>query len=512
MTEDKKDQYLRLQNGSDIRGIALEGAEGEVVNLTTEVARKIGYSFGMWLADYYKTETTLITVSIGSDPRLSGKMLKRAFCSGINAAGCTTVDFGLATTPAMFISTRITGYRYQGAVMITASHLPWNRNGFKFFTQSGGLEKEDIKAILERASGVEIKSDEAMCDSDIIDFKYVYAGILTSIVVENTGKERPLDGFRILVDAGNGSGGFFEQLVLKRLGADTQGSLYLEPDGSFPNHIPNPEDPEALIDICKSVIAHKADMGIIFDTDVDRVALIDNRGRPVNRNRFIALCAAIILQEHPGTTIVTDSITSTGLNEFIEKDLGGKHHRFKRGYRNVINEARKLNRDGIESCLAIETSGHAAVRENYWLDDGAYLITLILARAAKMGKEENLFKLIENLREPVEEKEFRVSIKSADYCAIGTHVLKSLENYALTVSGWTTEKDNYEGIRINCNSESGDGWLLVRLSLHDPVLPVNIESDTTGGVKMIAQFLYQFLKSFEELDLSAFDSYFKEDL
>jgi len=186
--------------------------------------------------------------------------------------------------------------------------------------------------------------------------------------------EQPLQGLKIIVDAGNGAGGFYASQVLQPLGADTTGSQFLDPDGTFPNHIPNPENKGAMASIREAVLANQADLGIIFDTDVDRSAAVDPQGNELNRNRLIALVAAIVLREHPGSTIVTDSIISEGLTQFIA-DLGGVHHRFKRGYKNVINEAIRLNATGQESWLAIETSGHAAMRENYFLDDGAYLIS-----------------------------------------------------------------------------------------------------------------------------------------
>ena len=176
------------------------------------------------------------------------------------------------------------------------------------------------------------------------------------------------------MDAGNGAGGFFADKVLEVLGADTNGSQFLDPDGTFPNHIPNPEDKEAMESICDAVIKKNADLGIIFDTDVDRAAVVDRFGRDINRNRIIALISAIVLGERKGATIVTDSITSEGLKKFIEEDLGGVHHRFKRGYKNVINEAIRLNEEGTYTPVAIETSGHCALMENYFLDDGAYLI------------------------------------------------------------------------------------------------------------------------------------------
>jgi phosphomannomutase len=138
--------------------------------------------------------------------------------------------------------------------------------------------------------------------------------------------DKPLAGMHILVDAGNGAGGFFATHVLAPLGADITGSQFLDPDGSFPNHVPNPEDPEAMNATIEAVKANGADIGIVFDTDVDRSGLVDAAGRAINKNRLIALMSAVTLRKFPNSTIVTDSVTSTGLTKFIEK-LGGKHFR-----------------------------------------------------------------------------------------------------------------------------------------------------------------------------------------
>lgn len=144
---------------------------------------------------------------------------------------------------------------------------------------------------------------------------------------------KPLKGFHIVVDAGNGAGGFYAKDVLRPLGADTSGSQFLEPDGMFPNHVPNPEDEAAMQSVCRAVMNAKADLGVIFDTDVDRGGAVGADGREINRNRLVAIASAIALEGNGGGTVVTDSITSSGLKEFIENTLGGVHCRFKRGYK-----------------------------------------------------------------------------------------------------------------------------------------------------------------------------------
>ncbi|CCQ65111.1 Phosphoglucomutase [Crocosphaera watsonii WH 0402] len=225
----------------------------------------------------------------------------------------------------------------------------------------------------------------------------------------------------------------------------------------------------------------------------------------MNRNRLIALISAMILKEHPGSTIVTDSITSDGLSEFITQELNGVHHRFRRGYKNVINEAIRLNNEGQESWLAIETSGHGAMKENYFLDDGAYLVTKLLIKLANCQQEgKNLAEFIAKLQEPEESQEFRVKINTESFQDYGNQVIEKLKEFVITQDDWQLVPNNYEGVRISCCSGDENGWLLLRLSLHDPVIPLNVESNVSGGVKKIANRVLEFLKDFDALDLTAF--------
>ena len=499
--------YTKLQNGSDIRGVALEGIAGQNVNLTETVCRDIGRGFALWLMDRCGKKEGL-RVAVGRDSRLSGPTLCTWICEAMVAQGLEVTDFGMASTPAMFMSTVTEDYRFDGSVMITASHLPFNRNGFKFFTEQGGLEKEDIKQILAYAAGDQV-TGIAPGNLTSGSFMDTYAKILADKIRTATGTEKPLEGFRIVVDAGNGAGGFYADKVLKPLGANTVGSRFLEPDGSFPNHIPNPEDKEAMESITEAVKQTNADLGIIFDTDVDRAGAVLSDGSELNRNRIIAMLAAILLREHPGTTIVTDSITSTGLAKFIE-EKGGVHHRFKRGYRNVINESVRLNNLGQDSQLAIETSGHGALKENYFLDDGAYLVTKLLIELAR-GKQEGytLESLIATLEEPAESKEFRMNIIPEDFKTYGQQVIDKLTAYAQTQPGWSLAPSNYEGVRVNLDADHGDGWFLLRLSLHDPLLPLNIESNAVGGAKKIAKELSGFLADFDGLQTATLTDFVK---
>ncbi|MBQ7330739.1 MAG: phosphomannomutase/phosphoglucomutase [Oscillospiraceae bacterium] len=499
--------YKKLQNGSDIRGVALEGIEGQNVNLTEEVCRNIGRGFALWLKEKLGKHAG-IRVAVGRDSRLSGPALCAWICSAMVEQGIDVTDFGMASTPAMFMSTVTEGYRFDGSVMITASHLPFNRNGFKFFTEKGGLESADIKQILAYAASDE-QTGMAAGSLSSSEFMDAYSNILVEKVRQATGENMPLEGFRVVVDAGNGAGGFYVDKVLKPLGANTTGSRYLDPDGSFPNHIPNPENAEAMESITQAVKENSADLGIIFDTDVDRAGAVLSDGSELNRNRIIAMLAAILLREYPGTTIVTDSITSTGLAKFIE-EKGGVHHRFKRGYRNVINESVRLNNMGQDSQLAIETSGHGALKENYFLDDGAYLVTKLLIELAR-GKKEGytLESLIATLEEPAESLEFRMNILLEDFKSYGQQVIDELTAYAASQPGWSLAPSNYEGVRVNLDEDHGNGWFLLRLSLHDPLLPLNIESNSVGGGKIIAAELATFISRYDKLESSKLTDFAK---
>lgn len=490
-------KYSHFQSGTDIRGVACEGIEGQAVTLTDEVLPKMAGGFVNWLCTKNRKSADTLTISIGRDSRITGEHILSLVQKEFIRCGVHVLNCGLASTPSMFMTT--VDLHCDGALEITASHHPFNRNGLKFFTPEGGLEAEDIVEILQFAQdGKSLPAKAGGC-SENVDYMRTYAEHLCSFVKKEVNAQvydKPLEGFKIVVDAGNGVGGFYAEQVLQVLGADTTGSRYLEPDGMFPNHIPNPEDETAMKSICEAVLENHADLGVIFDTDVDRGGAVDRNGKEINRNRLVALASAIALENNPGGTVVTDSITSSGLKDFIEKDLGGEHYRYRRGYKNVIDKGLELNAQGINCPLAIETSGHAAMRENYFLDDGAYLCTKIIIKMAQMKKQgKNLEDLIKNLKEPAESREYRFNITEPDFKACGQRVIQELEAYAEKQSGWMLAQDSREGVRVSFAPEDGDGWFLLRLSVHDPNMPLNIESDVPGGVEKIYQKFMEFLKT-----------------
>jgi phosphomannomutase len=250
--------------------------------------------------------------------------------------------------------------------------------------------------------------------------------------------------------------------------------------------------------IKSAVLENKADLGIIFDTDVDRMSAVLPDGEEVNRDAIIAMMTAIIAKDYPGGTIVTDSVTSDRLTRFIES-IGMKQHRFKRGYKNVINESIRLNNEGTVSPLAIETSGHGALSENYFLDDGAYMaVKLIIALAQARNENKHLASYIESFEKGYDEREYRFKIEGDDFKAYGNNALKAFEASAKE-KGYNIVPNSFEGIRISFDTEDIKGWLLLRMSLHDPQMPLNIEGEREGDADKIFDIVLDLLKDFDRL-------------
>ena len=514
MSEKNYLQYFkRVQNGNDVRGAAI-ATDKEALTISEPLAAYIARAFASYLSEKLGKPASELRIGVGHDSRMTAPQMKAGCLLGLSMA--KAYDCGLITTPAMFCSTVLPGSNFDGAVMITASHLPFNRNGMKFFTKDGALSKAELTQILEQAAALAgvfaEESPETLLTSDklpvgdgtvtVFDMKSLYCEHMKEIIRANSGSDegKPLTGLRIAVDSGNGASGFFASDILEPLGADTEGSQFLNPDGTFPNHVPNPEDKTAMEAIQKATLEHHADLGVIFDCDGDRAAVVFSDGMPVNRNTLIALLGVIVAEQAPGSTVVTDSVTSDELAEFLEGSLGLKHLRFKRGYKNVIDKGIELNAAGETCELAIETSGHGAFKENYFSDDGAYIAAKIIGRLARIRREgKTLESLIADLRQPAEAAEIRLSITAEDFKAYGQQVLEDFRAFCAADPRFHIVSPNYEGVRVAFDDEEVKGWLLIRLSLHDPVIPINLESANDGGVDILKERIRPFIEAHSAL-------------
>lgn len=320
--------------------------------------------------------------------------------------------------------------------------------------------------------------------------------IIREVKGEATG-DRPLEGLRIVVNAGNGAGYFFGD-ILNDLGADVSHSILLQPDGTFPSGVPNPEDRKMIKETTMKCEECNADLGILFDTDADRSGFILPRTvdggnnadyEPLNRNRLIALLSTIFAKSSPGSTIVTDSVTSEGLSKFLVNDLDLIHVRFLKGYANVIGKAREILENGTgQAEMAIETSGHCAMRENGWMDDGTYTAVKVVGLLARTVKEggNSLLDSISGLEEMPVEDEIRMEVVDGSLDSTGLIFDQLAEAIARRANekggeeGWELDEENLEGVRVRTG---GGGFFMLRKSLHDPLISLQVEGKSHDEVK-----------------------------
>ncbi len=495
-------EWIALQNGADIRGVASEGIIGENVTLTSDKVIALGRGFVQWL--WQQKGKRPLRIALGTDCRTTGPHFMIDLEHAITHMGCDVLNCGLTSTPSMLISTKLPEINADGAIMLTVTgrHMAFNGNGMMFFVSGNSIEQNQLDEIIQYASEPYTNNDK-IGQSHITNLQAVYTIGLRQMILDalESPDGKPLSGLKIIVDAGNGTGAFYAHRVLRPLGADVSASQFLTPDGRFPNHIPNPENYEAMRSITTAVLYNHADLGILFDSDVDRVAFVDSEGRNINRNELVAMASAIVLEEHPNTAIVTDSTTSTGLSKFITEILNGKHYRYQRGYRNVIKEAKRLNSSGTDCWLGIETSGHAAFKENAFVDDGAYFATKVVIRLAQLKRQNKpLFTLIEKLPVPQESEEYRLPINDNDFNRVAAETLTAMRQYVSHIQGWEETTQNYEGLRVVCSNDNEQGWFIIRQSLHDAVMPINVESDIKGGTQAILKKLRLFFRNIHDID------------
>lgn len=438
--------------------------------------------------------------------------------------------------------------------MVTASHLPDDRNGFKFFdAYNGGFQKSQINKMIEIAQGhAQVWFDMGILPptsvgnvfcSSYVDWmnhyqKQLEQGLLRQVYSEHPPaslekRHLPLEGLKIVLNAGNGSGGFFLD-VLRNMGANVEGSINIEPDPAFPSGVPNPENESMVQDTIVACKAADADLGILLDTDADRCGMVaprryakvsDDQGKgdyfkpsdyePLNRNRLIALMGVIYARQSPGCAIVTDSVTSNGLSKFLEEDLNLIHIRYLRGYANVIQKAKSELSSNAE--VAIETSGHCAVRENGFLDDGTFTALKVLGLLAQERQQtesrsrKSLLDLLSNLQELDEVMEFRLPARDGSL----EGVIRLFDLIALEIEAhcdfkpeWSVDRDNLEGIRVLTGKDGG--FFLLRKSLHDPVMCLQVEASSKAAAEqLITNPLLDLFKTHasELLDLSAIEQY-----
>jgi phosphomannomutase len=425
----------------DVRGVYPD-------SLDEDVARKIGHAF----VDHLGLSGSRVVV--GRDMRLSGETLEGAFIEGVTEAGADVLDIGLVSTDALYFAVGHLGE--PGGAMVTASHNPKEYNGLKLCREnaialSGDYGLRQIRELISSGKLSETR-EEYSGSVEEGDITADYADHCLSFI-NTQDLIRPL---KIVVDAGNGMAGkmlppIFEGLPFEYV------PMYFELDGSFPNHPPNPIEPENLEDLQERVLAEGADFGAAFDGDADRVFIVDEKGQTISGDLLATLVAKNVLEKEPGAAIIYSAVCSKALPELVRRE-GGRPIRTRAGH-SIIKPEMRSN----DAAFGGEHSGHFYFRDNYFADSGM-IATLIVAEL--VARQEGP---ISELLAPIDpyvrsgELNFEVEDQTATLEKIEEHYAKDND----------AEIDYLDGLTVDL----GDWWFNLRPSNTEPLLRLNVEAD-----------------------------------
>ncbi|MCB9734530.1 MAG: phosphomannomutase/phosphoglucomutase [Deltaproteobacteria bacterium] len=403
-------------------------------------------------------------VIVGRDCRPSGDRLRAALVTGIRGAGVDVLDIGVVATPILYWA--VHRYDADGGVQITGSHNPAPDNGFKIMLGKGSFFGEALQALKARilaedfASGLGAYEEKAVTDAYVAD------------CAEHLDFGR--NALRVAVDGGNGTGGPPAVALLERLGVDVI-PLYIPMDGTFPNHHPDPTVPENLAALVRAVDKHKADVGIAYDGDADRIGVIDDQGRVLWGDRLMILLARAVLREHPGAAILGEVKCSHTLFADVEKH-GGRALMCPVGH-SIIKQRMKEER----ALLAGEMSGHIFFADRWFgFDDAIYVTGRLLEILSKSDKP--LSALLADVPETCVTPEIRVDCPDD----------RKFDVVAKAVAHFGAERPvvAIDGARV----DFGDGWGLIRASNTQPALVLRAEAETEDGLARIRATLEGFIR------------------
>jgi phosphomannomutase len=451
---DTHDFHPTLLREYDIRGVVGE-------TLFEADARAIGRAFGTRIIENGGT-----SVATGRDGRHSSPAMEQALAEGLASTGLTVHRIGGCATPGLYFAVHHLGAG--GGVMVTGSHNPPNYNGFKMMIGTGPFFGADIQALGPLAAGgAYARGDGALKDEDVAE-AYV------ARLLQDNRIQRPLS---VVWDCGNGAAGPSTEALCALL-PGTHRILFPEVDGDFPNHHPDPTVPENLETLIATVAETKADLGIAFDGDGDRIGVVDDKGRILWGDQLIAVLAEPVLAEQPGATIIADVKASQILFDRVA-ELGGKPEMWRTGHSLI-----KTRMAETGAPLAGEMSGHIFFKDRYFgFDDALYaavrLIETLSARA------EPLSAVRDRLPEMMNTPELRFSCSEE-------RKFEAVDD----VKAWLAhrvgiEVSTVDGVRV----KSAKGWWLLRASNTQDVLVARCESDTEAGLAALKEDLAEALRA-----------------
>lgn len=439
----------------DIRGVVT----GPVPQLTPDLARLVGRALGTYLPQQFQTERLFV----GCDNRPSSPGLKEGLIEGAVSAGLNVTDIGAVLTPTVYFASASYGEHGAG-VMITGSHLDTRYNGIKMAYGRLALAGQQILDLLDIILNDAFAVGNGSVDQDL---EMIYRHMDT--IQSKVHIARPLT---IVLDAGNGLSGTYIPPVLERLGIAVH-CLYCESDGTYPNHLPNPEDPEMTKDLEAKVVELGADLGLAFDGDADRCGFIDDHGHHIAADRLVALLARDLLNRHPGARVVFDVKASMALPNEIKK-YGGIPEMWKTGHSLMKQRMAELG-----APLGGEVSGHIFIGEDYYGFDDAPLVALKTLQIVASSNK-TISQLFDEIPKLPATPEIILAAPDNVKFQIIQEITEELSR--------ETEVITLDGVR----AQFEHGWGLVRASNTQPAITLRFEAYTRPHVR-------QYMLRFKEL-------------
>lgn len=456
----------------DIRGIA-QSVDGSPNDLTEESVYLIGKGTGTYLKQKYDTKN----MAVGRDNRLTGEKLQNAFMKGVSEAGLAVTDVGLAISPMMYWTTCALGF--DSATNITASHNPKEYNGIKTVIKNAhsicGDELQEIRKIIESGNFAQIENLGKITQEDI---KERYLSDLKSRV----SIARPL---KVVVDTGNGTAGAFAPDFLRSIGCEVI-ELFTDLDGTFPNHEANPEELKNMKSLISKVLSEKADLGIGFDGDGDRIGVVNEKGEMYSSDFMLLLLAKDLLTRVKNPKIVFDiKVSQAIINRMAE--LGAEPIMSKTGHSFIEAKMKEVG-----APLAGEVSGHLFFGEKYYGFDDALLAAGKIVQIISQS-DKPLSQMFADLPKVFTTPEFKAHCPDDKKFEI----IENLRNHFIPLYECIT----IDGVRINFDANS---WGAIRASNTSPNLTLRFEANTTIRLKEIQEVMVEELKKYPEVSLDWF--------
>lgn len=446
----------------DIRG----RAAGANAALTEDFARVLGRAFGTYLQRVERQTRAVV----GRDNRHTSPALAAAVIDGLRATGCDVLDIGLVSTPLVYWQAVRDGNI--GGLMITGSHLAPEFNGAKLSIGARNLYGDGIQALRQLIEADDfVDGRGALRDDPDLIATYV-ADMVTRLPMSRA--------LHVVVDAGNGTGGLIGPRLFESLGHRVT-RLFCEPDGSYPNHQPDPQEARNMAALGAKVIETGADLGIAFDGDADRMGAVDERGAMIVADRVLALLARDMLSRHPGAAVVADVLSTQVLFDEVER-AGGVPVMWASGHSLV--KARMVETGAL---LGGEASGHIFMGEDYFGFDDAYLAAgrLLQLVAASDGPLSALDATVPTL---FSTPEYRPHCPDDAKDLVIQGVRAALEDQGEVVA--------VDGVRIRFER----GWGLIRASNTEPVLSLRFEGETEADALAYRDLFVAALKDYPQVE------------